>query len=869
MKKILTLSVMFIAISLLVSARQVDENTARTIGFNFITKVSGKLQYKTPGGLSVAYYGASLLPGAVSGSNIYPAFYVFNFTGNPGFVIVAGDDIVTPILGYSLEGNFSAANIAPSAAYWLKGYEEQIKSAVAQKLRAAPETESVWNEYLTAAKRPDHPVKSGKAVNPLIKLYWNQSPYYNNKCPKNDSAHELTITGCAATAMAMVMKYHNYPEVGTGYYSYKTKQYGTLSANFGDARYAWDIMPDSLTSNSPSNVVDAVATLMYHCGVSAEMTYGISAVGGSSASVVAENDQPCVANALKKYFGYDPSLRGLHRTSYTDAEWTDLIKEDLDASLPVLYTGYNPNKGGGHAFICDGYNDEGFFHFNWGWGGDDDGYFLINALQPGTFVFNCGQEMVKGVRPQPGHGKYFNLNLSAPVTFLSDVALYEDSISVMTGIYNNGQIDFIGSLGAAIFDTNEALIGFVEVIHPVTVWSKEKVEHLTFKNSGLPNILPGKYKIGIMYKSGGDDWMEVNDTLTYVNFPVMEVINPDVIEMASAMTALPAPTFTEGKAATVKLEIRNIGANDFSGTLNLAVHDMDGMFLTSLAQKPNFTLPAGSSSGQLTFSTDNIAVAAGSYMLALWYKEAGAEYELVGSTGFQNPVMVQVDASPLVADEYEPNNTEETASLLPVVFSGNTATLKLKNANCHVGTDVDVYKIEIPAGVSYTIHVRLENSEYDTTLSHPLNGLWNYSGPKDKEWQSPCNNSGPLEFVADSTGYAWFRVNTNFVAQTGMYQLNISITKSLLGIEGTSNDGDLVIYPNPARNEIFLNDLSGKMDINQCTITSIDGRTLLRTTPARQGDISRINVSGLSQGLYILRAITSSGTRSIKIIVEK
>ena len=161
----------------------------------------------------------------------------------------------------------------------------------------------------------------------------------------------------------------------------------------------------------------------------------------------------------------------------------------------------------------------------------------------------------------PGQGKYFNLNLSAPVTMLSDIIQYEDSISIRASIRNNGKADFTGSLGVAIFDSNQVRIGFVEIINPFTIWAGENAEYITFKNSGLPEMLPGKYMIGIMYSYVGDDWMEVNDTLQYVNFPVVQVINPDVIEMASAMTVLP-DILTEGKAATVKLAIRNNGSTD-------------------------------------------------------------------------------------------------------------------------------------------------------------------------------------------------------------------------------------------------------------------------------------------------------------------
>ena len=836
-------------------AKQVEEDIARTVAGNFFVSRIGKTQLKAFPTPVLVYTSGNLKTNQDAGTREVPAFYIYNFTGTTGFVIVAGDDIVTPVLGYSLEGSFSLAKLAPAAASWLKDYEEQIKSAVAQKLKASPEIESDWKEYQATADGSNQADKGVKAVDPLIKLYWNQSPLYNNKCPKNDSANQLTVTGCVATALAMVMKYHNYPRVGTGSYKYKTAKYGTLQANFGNTRYKWDIMPDSLGKSTDSIVDVAVATLMYHCGIAVEMEYGIADKGGSAAYVIdAGMNRKCTETALKTYFGYDPSLRGLSRMNYTDTEWTDLMKEDLDARMPLLYAAQDPGpNGGGHAFICDGYDNNAKFHINWGWGGYSDGYFQVNALNPGSSRYVCGHEMIKGVRPMPGQGKYFNLNLSAPVTLLSNVIKYEDSISVSTQIRNNGSATFSGSMGAAIFDTNQMRIGFIEIDNPFTLAPGERMT-ARFTNSGLPDMLPGKYMIGIMYSSVGDDWMEVNDTLQYVNFPLMDVINPDVIEMASVMTVLPGTPLTEGKPATVKLEIKNSGSQDFSGALNLAIHDADGIYLYSLAQKSNFNLPAGTSSGVLTFSTNRIPVSAGSYTLALWYNTSAiTEYELVGSTGFQNPVRVQVDASALVADRYEPNNTIETASLLPCSFTGNKAKIKLENANCHTGKDVDFYKIELPMGSSYTIEASLRNSEYDTTWSHPLNGNWNYWRPQDTVWQAACNNSGPAMFEAGKGGGLLFYVYTNFIAQTGMYQLEINISKNPLGIEKFDPSSNLVLYPNPSSGIIYLANRGAEGIIAEITVRNMIGRAVYHQTGTPVGaDPYRVDLSGLSQGIYIV-----------------
>lgn len=871
MKKLYIFSILTFVLFFMVSAKPVDENTAKTIGFNFITNISARFQGKTPGDLKLVYN-----PGSTGSDNspegmTAPAFYIFSFTEIPGFIIVAGDDAVTPILGYSMVSFFSKANLPPALSAWLNNYEEQIKFAVTRKLEATPETESEWKKYLTPATKPSVPAKGVIGVDPLIKLNWSQDPYYNALCPMDKTSGKLTVTGCVATAMAMVMKYYNYPKTGSGFYSYDTKKYGTLSANFGDTRYDWDSMP---SSGSLTSANKAVATLMYHCGISAKMEYGLASVGGSGAWMISAGDTAisCSEKALMTYFGYAATLHGLNRNNYPDYQWIDFLKEDLDVSRPILYTAYDPGpKGGGHCFICDGYDNDNKFHFNWGWGGIADGYFEISALTPEGDNYVCGHQALLGVQPGAGQDKYFKLNLNAPVTSIASVIKYEDSLSVYTDIYNNDIKTFNGDISAAIFDTNEVFIDMVEIKNGITLNSGEHFSGgVTFKNSGLPVMLPGEYNIVIIYRSSNTNWTEVGDTLSYINYTEIRVINQDNIEMVAGMVLSPGVILTQGQPVNVKLEIRNNGSSGFSGSLNLAIHDIDGIYMNTIEQKSNFSLPAGSSSGELSFSANKLNTGPGSYMIALWYVPSGSqEWKLIGSTGYPNPVRVQVNAQPLFPDKYEPNDSIGIATVLPVTFSGNQAQIKLQNANCHTGKDFDFYTVALPAGNSYVVNVSLAESEYDSTHSNPLNGDLNYRLLQDTVWKSPCNNNEPSRIELQNGGTVVFLVSPNFIAKTGLYQLYISISKNPLGMQEPDNASELLVYPNPARDEIFLKDLTGSLKISECIVISVDGRIVMRTTPAQQGAISRISVSTLSEGLYILQAVTTSSTVSRKISIRK
>jgi hypothetical protein len=225
---------------------------------------------------------------------------------------------------------------------------------------------------------------------------WNQSPLYNNLCPIDNNGMR-SITGCVATAMAQIMKYWNYPVQGTGVGSYwlgKTDNLcyfgnGTHITNIAiTGTYNWVNMPNSLTTNSASSEISAIAKLMYDCGISVDMSYS------SSSSGACYNGRELV-----DHFNYDTGLHSESRTNYTDNNWKQLLYEELNNERPIWYSGYG--DGVGHSWVCDGYDNTGYFHMNWGWGGYSNGYFLLDALNPSNtgYSFNSGQSAVVGIKP--------------------------------------------------------------------------------------------------------------------------------------------------------------------------------------------------------------------------------------------------------------------------------------------------------------------------------------------------------------------------------------------------------------------------------------------------------------------------------------
>lgn len=327
-------------------------------------------------------------------------YYVFNVVQQQGFVIVSGDDRAPEILGYSDEGPFDANNIPDNMKVWLEGYALAI-----QELKNIPDIAEARGAVRT-------PKNKWAAIDPLIKTKWDQGKPYNGKLPKFIDKSDC-VTGCVATAMAQVLYYvasqndFTFP-VGT----IKAIPGYECSTNWGS--YGIVRVPEVPITNfkwnemkfvySNAEVDDAVAELMLSCGASVNMDYRNQNNGGSSAS--ASN----VPYAFKTYFGFDDGIKYIQRDNYSIDEWENIIYEEIANERPVLYGGQK-SSGSGHEFICDGYDGNGLFHFNWGWGGSSNGFFVLWAANSngggigagnGSGGYSMDQDAVIGIQAPTG-----------------------------------------------------------------------------------------------------------------------------------------------------------------------------------------------------------------------------------------------------------------------------------------------------------------------------------------------------------------------------------------------------------------------------------------------------------------------------------
>ena len=374
MKQRFTLIILHLLLSCVAFAGPVDLEQAKGKAAKFMKMLGNDapLVIDAP-----AYAPARTIRG-IQTSNPTPAFYVFNAEHGAGYVIISGEDKTDEVLGYATSGNFDMDNMPSNVQAWLQGYAEQI--ALMDQYTPQPNKTQSSTQWAPIA--------------PLVKTQWDQGSPYNAQCPLY--GEQRSVTGCTATAMAQVMKYHEWPQEATAQIpAYQSSTTG-LMPKLSATTFKWSEMKNTYKS---SDKADAVAELMLYCGQALKSEYTSMATGAFSSDV---------AEALTKYFNYDKNIEQKNISFYTISEWEEMIYNELKEKRPVFHAGYS--MGGGHAFVCDGYDGNGMFHFNWGWSGSYDGYFKLALLVPegggigsgSAEGYSAHQEITIGIQPPTG-----------------------------------------------------------------------------------------------------------------------------------------------------------------------------------------------------------------------------------------------------------------------------------------------------------------------------------------------------------------------------------------------------------------------------------------------------------------------------------
>lgn len=747
-------------------ASPIDSLRASKVATNFIIQYAENHE-----GLELAYKNIT-----VDNTVMY---YVFNIKNTEGYIIVVADDACFPILGYSIESKFDTNNLPIQLNKWLWHRAKEIAYIKKQGFEASDEIKQEWKKLENPSSAVSRTERT-EGVNPLILTKWDQSPFYNDLCPYDVQAQERVVTGCVATAMAQIMKYHNHPKTGQGIYSYTHDKYGSLSADFGSTTYDWANMPNRVTSRNT-----AVATLMYHCGVSVDMNYDISENGGSGAFPMQ------IETALKKYFGYASTVKFVERKSYSEVNWISLLKVELDARRPIEYNGFG--TGGGHAFVCDGYDDNNFFHFNWGWGGNSDGFFNINALNPGSLGtgggdggFNNNQNAIIGIQPAPNSST--NLQLSKAITVNPSPVGFGTDLNVNFNIVNRGNSQFVGDYAVALFDEDFEFVSFIG--EPLTNRTLNANNTYTNDLSFTQNsvfLSEGDYYVSVYFREPQKEWQILTQS-TFANPLRVTVTNvvADLSMYGTPITVNTDPIF-QTQPFEVSFNIANLKTTDFEGDLLLALYDLEGNFIKEIETKANVILRSENTfSSPLVFRTTGLDIPVGTYILTPSYKSRGSSsfYVLAAFRDAQgiypNLVRVVVAAPPLVADRFEVNNKESQSSSLLISLTNNSVTINTEGSNLHVGTDIDHYKIDLPSGFDYEITARLHDSDNSSNgKTYTADALFSYkigTGSYSDAFDVSIGENNSKVSITNG-GTIIFKVAPYFSGFTGTYLLDIQISK--------------------------------------------------------------------------------------------
>lgn len=470
-------------------------------------------------------------------------YYIF--TSGERTLFVGADEAAAPLLGYIDRRIETPDQLPPQMKWWLDEYSREIAYASG-------------NERFTLNTAPHRADDQRSPIEPMVATRWDQSAPYNDSLPESNGMR--CYTGCVATAMAQAMKYFNWPKQGTGTVSYSWD--GTeMSMNFGTTAFNWDQMLDTYTSATDGTDTEraAVATLMKACGYSVKMNYGSSSAGSGASPF-------SIVPALVEYFNYDKGTELMMRDFYTIDEWNEIIYQNLATTGPVIYGGESPN--GGHCFICDGYESDGYFHINWGWSGDYDGYFLLSALNPAgqgaggsEGGYNSNQDAVIGMK-KPVEGSEY----PAPYLALQ---------GTLTGAISNGVIELGGGYQGGFFNLSNHSGNFdiglklKNTATGETIYLTSATNQTIASMAGLvaleyaapTDLSHGTYEASPVYRVNGSDWTPFKIPQSSPSY-ITIVSNADGLSIASSgtlsITDFSAPDgFDIGTQSTVIAHISN------------------------------------------------------------------------------------------------------------------------------------------------------------------------------------------------------------------------------------------------------------------------------------------------------------------------
>ncbi len=751
-----------------------------------------------------------------------PNYYIFNTTNNKGYVIVSGDDRTTSILGFTDSGSFDPNNIPANMRGWLENYDKQIQ--------ALDELGVLGTGFST-------PRPTRNSISPLVTSHWDQGAPYWDHCPEfmditedGDTVGELAYTGCVATSMAQIMNYYKFPlSISQPIPSYlvtfyMNEEYGVFETDMLEPMYFdWANMKDRYTGAETQAEKDAVAWLMLYAGCAAHMQYGLNASSTSD---------PYIPTALNDYFNYDAKL--VYRSDYDQAQWEDMIYNELVEGRPMIYNG-RAGTGGGHSFVCDGYAYGDYFHINWGWGGLGDGYFVLSVLNPyaggiGATTslegYNIDQTAIIGIQPgYSGQPEEVDHRLTVWNMYYTGTRSFERSddgyfklnkrryIKVTAEDHIDDGTKYLR--GIALYDANDNFIEMIAQTYygtsfiSITDSWPENQSSITYPfGKDLPN---GDYKIvPVSSVQGSNDWKPMIESDRYY---IQATINGNMITMTDhPIVNLEATNFEftggekVGLAEQCHVTVKNNSGDRYSGRLFLYVDneqiDEYGEYTTVVEAE----IPAGGTKVvTFNFTPKNAGTKSAhlSTFDSSWNSgiPGTGSVNIAGSTVY--PMNLSVEINALNADEnmviYDShikfkvevtnNNTEGEYNRYIL------APLFIVDENNH-GTMITYLSrnVLIPAGETQTFYFEFDNLAFGSRYA------LNIFGRNENEVTTNLVNPGESKYYTIDRGMVVWDGNGNRVGYKPYNGIRVPENAAAVSIEGL----DLTsLIPNENPNTLY------------------------------------------------------------------
>ena len=688
------------------------------------------------------------------------SYYVFNVSDGNGYFVASADDRLPAVLGYSNEGNFDINSIPENMKAWLREYDRQIEYFCAHP------------EVLAAT------TVIGEPVSPLLKdIEWGQDAPFNNLCPMDGD--ERSITGCVATAMAQIMYYWKYPQQSTKEIpEYTTKTRGfTMSAIAAGTKIDWENILPQYKGISTNEQNKAVANLMLMCGTAVNMDYRAEASSAGFAKI---------STALLEYFDFDSGMTSVSRSKFKQADWNQMIYNELAEGRPVLYDGNRLSSG--HAFLVDGYSTDDFFHLNWGWNGNHNGYFLLSVLDPyatndlgitsSNTGYSSGQDALIGVQPNKGTELSEEVVLSTRTISLGDLTDTFDRsdtnsdfvVSVFAEFRNYTKNTYTFDYTFGLFDKNDNFIKEITEVFTIQLDPTWGYGSRNLYVSFGKGIASGTYKIKpISRQNGTSTWLPnkgtdvnylkvvINGNKAVVTMPTFK-ISGTIETTGNIKAGLPVP---------LQLTVTNEGS-EFNRLIHLYIDDQfQGSRYLDLAEGETKTIsiyftPETSGTKNVRFD---------------WVGDWDKEKEEYIMTTFASEVL-EIEEKPVIKLRF---NSEKVLNATSRTINDKTIQLRIPVDNL---SDDDY------------------NDDFRVTLWKEVDNAYVFVNNYYETANIPAHTSKDVAFDLDVTESACYTcvihykelANWTKAYQTEWYTVNVPETSGILNIENASSSTDVMIY---------------------------------------------------------------------------